>query len=62
MVLVSQAGDVLVSADGGRSFRAVPRARSAPASSVAATRADAVVIAGVDGLRVEALRPGEARP
>lgn len=62
VVLVSQAGDVLVSADGGRTFRAVPRARSAPASSVAATRADAVVIAGVDGLRVEALRRGEARP
>ncbi len=62
VVLVSQAGDVLVSADGGRSFRPAPHARSAPASSVAATGSDAVVIAGVDGLRVEALRQGEARP
>lgn len=56
VVLVSQAGDVLVSADGGRSFHAAPRARPAPASSIAAAGTDAVVIGGPGGLQVEALR------
>lgn len=57
LVLVSQQGDVLVSGDGGRSFRrAGPAGRPQPTSSVAAADAETLVLAGPAGVRRERLR------
>jgi photosystem II stability/assembly factor-like uncharacterized protein len=55
IVLVTQAGRVLVSADEGRSFRTAARAGGAPASAVAAAGGTALVIVGAGGARVERL-------
>jgi photosystem II stability/assembly factor-like uncharacterized protein len=54
IVLVTQAGQVLVSADDGRRFRLV--ARGPPAAAVAASGASALVLVGAGGVRVETLR------
>lgn len=62
LVLVSQAGDLLVSADGGRSFGRVRRERASPAAAVAPAGAGEVVIAGADGLRVERVDRDDRRP
>lgn len=56
LLLVTLGGHLLVSADGGRSFRGTPRERPLPISSVVAAGPDAVVLAGVDGARREAVR------
>ena len=56
IVLVSEAGQALVSADQGRSFRAVPLERPWPASAVAAARGDSVVLVGIGGARLVRLR------
>jgi photosystem II stability/assembly factor-like uncharacterized protein len=54
IVLVSQRGDVVASADGGRTF--LPVARVPPAAAVAAAGADAVLVAGAAGVRRVPLR------
>ena len=58
LVLASQEGRVLVSEDGGRSFRSAAAAagRVPPAASVAAVDAEILVLAGPAGLRRERLR------
>jgi photosystem II stability/assembly factor-like uncharacterized protein len=55
VVLVSQAGQVLLSTDDGASFRRIKVATAAPAFAVADTGKGAVAVAGVGGVRVEAL-------
>lgn len=56
IALVAQSGQLLVSADGGESFRRVGLERAWPASAVVAAGADAVVLVGAMGARREALR------
>jgi photosystem II stability/assembly factor-like uncharacterized protein len=56
LALVSQAGHVLVSENGGTSFRAVATGPTMPASAVAPGGADALVVVGTAGARVERLR------
>ena len=55
LVLVSQAGHLLVSADGGESF-ALTRGPSLPAAAVAVAGKDTLVIVGARGVRRERLR------
>jgi photosystem II stability/assembly factor-like uncharacterized protein len=56
LALVSQAGHVLVSADCGESFLAHRPGRPLPSSAVAPAGAEALVVAGAGGARVETLR------
>jgi len=56
IVLVTQAGHVLVSADEGACFQLATRERGPPASAVAAAGARALVLVGAGGVRVETLR------
>jgi photosystem II stability/assembly factor-like uncharacterized protein len=56
VAIVTQAGQVLVSGDGGASFRLAPGPPGAPASSVAPAGPGALAIVGAAGARVEALR------
>jgi photosystem II stability/assembly factor-like uncharacterized protein len=59
LVLVTQPGQVLLSADEGRCFHLVARTRVAPASGVAAAEVAgkaALAIVGAGGVRVETLR------
>ena len=55
MVLVSNAGHVLVSNDAGASFRSVAIERPLPAAAVVAAGKDLVVIAGPRGVRTQPL-------
>ncbi len=55
IVIVTQAGHVLVSADDGESFQLAKVERTLPASSVAAYGANGVVLVGSGGARVEML-------
>ncbi len=56
LLLATQGGHLLVSGDGGQSFRPAPRERMLPVASVVAAGPDAVVLAGIAGLRRESLR------
>jgi photosystem II stability/assembly factor-like uncharacterized protein len=56
MVLVSQAGNVLVSNDAGQTFGQLKMDRAAPASAVLGLGKDAVVIAGPRGVLTQALQ------
>ena len=56
LILASQTGRVLVSSDGGEHFSPVKQERAQPASAVQPLGADAVVVAGARGVRVQALR------
>ncbi len=51
LVLVTHGGAMLVSGDGGRTFRRAGPARAAPAAAVAAAGPDTVVVAGAAGVR-----------
>ncbi|TPG67762.1 WD40/YVTN/BNR-like repeat-containing protein [Pseudomonas arsenicoxydans] len=51
IILVSQAGHVLVSDDDGVSFTQKPQERLGPAAAVQAVRSGSVVVAGAQGLR-----------
>jgi photosystem II stability/assembly factor-like uncharacterized protein len=55
MVLVSQAGHVLVSNDDGASFKALKIERPLPAAAVVGTDKDALVIAGPRGVHAQPL-------
>jgi photosystem II stability/assembly factor-like uncharacterized protein len=55
IVLVSQAGHVLVSADDGASFKPLKIERPSPAAAVVGAGKDAVVIAGPRGVRAQPL-------
>jgi photosystem II stability/assembly factor-like uncharacterized protein len=54
LVLVSQTSDVLISRDGGASFRRLPSREPTPATAVAANERGELVIAGLRGLRAPA--------
>ncbi|MES2260215.1 MAG: YCF48-related protein [Pseudomonadota bacterium] len=54
-VIVSQAGQVLLSADNGASFTALAQVKPGPASAVLAAGKDALLIGGARGLRVQPL-------
>jgi len=56
IALVSQAGHVLLSGDGGTSFRPAATGATLPAAAAAPAGADALVIVGAAGARVERLR------
>ena len=56
LVLATQSGQLLVSADGGGSFGRVEQARALPASAVLHAGGDAVVLVGAMGARVVRLR------
>uniref|UniRef100_UPI00313D12CE WD40/YVTN/BNR-like repeat-containing protein n=1 Tax=Pseudomonas sp. TH41 TaxID=2796405 RepID=UPI00313D12CE len=51
IILVSQAGQVLVSSDDGVTFTQTPQQRLGPAAAVQATGSGSVVVAGAQGLR-----------
>ncbi len=53
--LISQAGQILLSADDGASFQVTKQAASGPTSAVAVGVADQLILAGVRGVRVQAL-------
>jgi photosystem II stability/assembly factor-like uncharacterized protein len=55
MVLVSQAGHVLMSADDGASFSSLPQDRPGPAAAVASAGPRALVVAGPRGVRTLSL-------
>jgi len=55
IVLVSQAGHVLVSADDGASFKPLKVERPAPAAAVVGADQDVAVIAGPRGVRAQPL-------
>lgn len=55
LVLVTQAGQLLASADEGASFRLVVRERAPPASAVAAAGGPSLVVVGPAGVRIETL-------
>jgi len=57
IVIVSQAGHVLVSHDDGASFQLARIKRPLPAAAVIAAGKDAVLVGGPRGLAVEALQP-----
>jgi photosystem II stability/assembly factor-like uncharacterized protein len=57
MVIVSQAGHVLVSADDGATFKPAPVERPAPAAAVVAAGTGALVVAGPRGVRAIPLPP-----
>lgn len=56
IVLVSQAGQVLVSTDEGASFNRVKVGTAAPAFAVAETGKGSVALAGMGGVRIEAMK------
>ena len=56
MALVSQAGQVLLSADGGASFQPLRQALPGPVSSAAALDSNGIVLGGPRGLRLQQLR------
>jgi photosystem II stability/assembly factor-like uncharacterized protein len=56
VVLVSQAGQVLLSTDQGASFKRVKVAKAAPAFAVSDAGNGAIALAGIGGVRVEALK------
>jgi photosystem II stability/assembly factor-like uncharacterized protein len=56
IVLVSQEGHALVSADAGATFRQIRFERPFPASAVASIASDELVLAGTLGVRVQPLR------
>ncbi|WP_041657912.1 YCF48-related protein [Azoarcus sp. KH32C] len=56
IVLVSQRGDVLMSADNGRSFTPSPMAQALPASAVAPVGTHALVLVGTRGVNIQALK------
>lgn len=56
LVLVSQAGRVLVSDDAGLNIRPIKLDQATPGSAVACLPGDAVVIAGARGVRTQALK------
>ncbi|RJG27167.1 WD40/YVTN/BNR-like repeat-containing protein [Massilia cavernae] len=56
VVLVSQAGHVLLSGDSGASFKRVKVATTAPAFAVSEAGKGAIALAGMGGVRVEALK------
>lgn len=56
LVLVSQAGRVLVSDDAGLNFRALKLEQTTPGSAVVCLPGDGVVIAGARGVRTQALK------
>jgi photosystem II stability/assembly factor-like uncharacterized protein len=56
VVLVSQAGQVLLSTDDGASFARVKVASAAPAFAVADTGRGAVAVAGMGGVRIEVVK------
>ena len=56
IALVAQDGHVLLSEDGGSSFRPAATGGTLPASAAASAGADALVIVGAAGARVERLR------
>jgi photosystem II stability/assembly factor-like uncharacterized protein len=56
MLLVSQAGHVLLSNDEGATFRPVKVGVSAPTFAVAETADGAVALAGIGGVRIEAVK------
>ncbi|MFJ7281740.1 WD40/YVTN/BNR-like repeat-containing protein [Pseudomonas sp. NPDC099000] len=51
IILVSQAGHVMVSADNGATFTQQPQVRLGPTAAVQAIASDVVVVAGTQGLR-----------
>ena len=51
LVLVSQSGQVLISSDDGRSFRAVPLSKPMPAAGVVDSGKDKLVLVGLRGTR-----------
>jgi photosystem II stability/assembly factor-like uncharacterized protein len=55
LVLVTLAGQVLTSADAGRSFRAARSARAGPPAAAVVARGGRLVIAGAGGARIEPL-------
>lgn len=55
IVLVTQEGHILTSADGGVSFRPSRRAATSATSSVAAAGGDRLVLVGAEGAGVERL-------
>jgi photosystem II stability/assembly factor-like uncharacterized protein len=56
LVLVSQAGDVLVSKDEGLSFQAAKVEKALPAAAVAAFDEDTLVLAGFGGLAIQSIK------
>ena len=56
VMLASQAGRLLVSQDGGEHFAPVKLERALPASAIQPLGADAVVVAGARGVRLQSLR------
>ncbi len=56
-VLVSGAGQVLQSGDGGANFQLVRGAKAAPASGVVALGGDALLLGGLRGLRTQSVLP-----
>ena len=56
IVLVSQAGDVLVSSDDGVSFRLAKVEKALPAAAVAAFDEDTLVLAGFGGVAVQSIK------
>jgi len=56
VVLVSQAGHVLLSTDEGATFQRVKVATAAPAFSVAEAGKGTVAVAGIGGVRIEAVK------
>lgn len=56
LVLVTQAGEVLASADGGACFRLASGDRPLPTSAASASGPSAIVLVGAGGVRVGALR------
>jgi hypothetical protein len=51
VVLVSQAGDILISSDGGRSFKRRPDGEPLPTTDLVQTAEGGLVIASLRGLR-----------
>ena len=62
IVLVSQRGDVLVSADDGRSFTPSPTAQTLPASAVVPLGTDALVLVGARGASIQPLEKRAPTP
>jgi photosystem II stability/assembly factor-like uncharacterized protein len=56
LVLVSQAGDLLVSSDGGASFAPAPATRPRSAAAAAPAGSGAVAIVGMGGVSIERIR------
>lgn len=58
VVLVSQAGHVLQSSDHGATFSRVDLRAAAPTFALAETAGGAIALAGIGGVRIEAVKPG----